>query len=214
MLSVQQDWHAGLVAVRQSAAPKAHQQSDAEDLRQNGVDLAALRWRSAVARLVAGCGGDQKLASERACNAMSLPAARGSSDRRWCARCSRRAMAGACHRQPSDRPRGESGGDSRRDRVRPVRHSRRQMPSPTVVAGADVVFHLAAIPSVPRSIQDPVPSHEVNIDGTFNVFRACAEAKVRRVVYAASSSAYGDTDVLRKWRPCCRAPSRLTRRRN
>jgi nucleoside-diphosphate-sugar epimerase len=63
---------------------------------------------------------------------------------------------------------------------------------------ADVVFHLAAIPSVPRSIRDPVPSHEVNIDGTFHIFRACAEANVRRVVYAASSSAYGDTDVLPK----------------
>jgi UDP-glucose 4-epimerase len=64
--------------------------------------------------------------------------------------------------------------------------------------GADIVFHLAAIPSVPRSIKDPVPSHEVNIGGTFNVLRACAEAKVRRVVYAASSSAYGDTEVLPK----------------
>ena len=66
------------------------------------------------------------------------------------------------------------------------------------IAGADVVFHLAAIPSVPRSIREPAPSHEVNIDGTFNVFRACVEAKVRRVVYAASSSAYGDTEVLPK----------------
>ncbi|MGA2881825.1 MAG: SDR family oxidoreductase [Bryobacteraceae bacterium] len=68
----------------------------------------------------------------------------------------------------------------------------------SAIRGADVVFHLAAIPSVPRSIQDPVPSHEVNIDGTFNVLRACVDAKVRRVVYAASSSAYGDTDVLPK----------------
>jgi nucleoside-diphosphate-sugar epimerase len=67
-----------------------------------------------------------------------------------------------------------------------------------VIAGADTVFHLAAIPSVPRSITDPVPSHEVNIDGTFNVLRASAEGKVRKVVYAASSSAYGDTDVLPK----------------
>ncbi len=66
------------------------------------------------------------------------------------------------------------------------------------IAGANVVFHLAAIPSVPRSIDDPVPSHEVNIDGTFNVLRACAETKARRVVYAASSSAYGDTDELPK----------------
>ncbi|HUA20203.1 MAG TPA: SDR family oxidoreductase [Bryobacteraceae bacterium] len=66
------------------------------------------------------------------------------------------------------------------------------------VQGADIVFHLAAIPSVPRSIRDPVPSHEVNIDGTFNVLRACTEAEVKRVVYAGSSSAYGDTAVLPK----------------
>jgi nucleoside-diphosphate-sugar epimerase len=67
-----------------------------------------------------------------------------------------------------------------------------------LVRGADVVFHLAAIPSVPRSIDDPVPSHEVNIDGTFQVLRACAAGGVKRVVYAASSSAYGDTEVLPK----------------
>ncbi len=67
-----------------------------------------------------------------------------------------------------------------------------------ILRGADVVFHEAAIPSVPRSIRDPVPSHEVNIDGTFNVLRACADGGVKRVVYAASSSAYGDTEVLPK----------------
>lgn len=67
-----------------------------------------------------------------------------------------------------------------------------------LLRGADTVFHLAAIPSVPRSIEDPVPSHEVNIDGTFQVLRACVAAGVRRVVYAASSSAYGDTPVLPK----------------
>ncbi len=66
------------------------------------------------------------------------------------------------------------------------------------VRGAGVVFHLAAIPSVPRSISDPVPSHTVNIDGTFNVFRACAQGGAGRIVYAASSSAYGDTEVLPK----------------
>jgi len=65
-----------------------------------------------------------------------------------------------------------------------------------IVAGADTVFHIAAVPSVPKSIVDPVPSHESNIDGTFNVLRACVEGKVRKVVYAASSSAYGDTLVL------------------
>jgi nucleoside-diphosphate-sugar epimerase len=67
-----------------------------------------------------------------------------------------------------------------------------------LIQGADIVFHLAAIPSVPRSIDDPVPSHEVNIDGTFNVLRAAVDGKVRRVVYAASSSAYGDSEVLPK----------------
>lgn len=66
------------------------------------------------------------------------------------------------------------------------------------MAGIDVVFHEAAIPSVPRSIKDPVPSHDVNINGTFNVLRAAKEAGVRRVIYAASSSAYGDTPVLPK----------------
>ena len=67
-----------------------------------------------------------------------------------------------------------------------------------ILAGADRVFHLAAIPSVPKSILDPVPSHESNIDGTFNVLRAAAQGGVGRVIYAASSSAYGDTEVLPK----------------
>lgn len=67
-----------------------------------------------------------------------------------------------------------------------------------LVRGADVVFHLAAIPSVPRSIADPIPSHQVNVDGTFNVLQACVWGDVRRVVYAASSSAYGGSDVLPK----------------
>jgi nucleoside-diphosphate-sugar epimerase len=67
-----------------------------------------------------------------------------------------------------------------------------------IFSGAEVVWHLAAIPSVPRSIADPVPSHDVNINGTFAVLRAAKEAGVRRVVYAASSSAYGDTEVLPK----------------
>lgn len=67
-----------------------------------------------------------------------------------------------------------------------------------VVAGADRVFHLGALPSVPKSILYPAPSHESNIDGTFNVYRAAAEGKAGRVIYAASSSAYGDTEVLPK----------------
>jgi nucleoside-diphosphate-sugar epimerase len=67
-----------------------------------------------------------------------------------------------------------------------------------LIRGAAVVFHEAAIPSVPRSIDDPVPSHDANINGTFNVLRAAREGGVGRVVYAASSSAYGDSLVLPK----------------
>jgi UDP-glucose 4-epimerase len=67
-----------------------------------------------------------------------------------------------------------------------------------VIAGADRIFHLGALPSVPKSISDPVPSHESNLDGTFNVYRAAVEGKAGRVIYAASSSAYGDTEVLPK----------------
>lgn len=66
------------------------------------------------------------------------------------------------------------------------------------IAGAPIVFHLAAIPSVPRSITEPVPSHRANIDGTFNVLLAAKEGGAGRVVYAASSSAYGDAETLPK----------------
>lgn len=71
-------------------------------------------------------------------------------------------------------------------------------PLRAAMEGIDIVFHEAAIPSVPRSIHDPIPSHEVNVTGTFNVLRAAKEAGVRRVIYAASSSAYGDTEELPK----------------
>jgi UDP-glucose 4-epimerase len=67
-----------------------------------------------------------------------------------------------------------------------------------LIRAAKVVFHEAAIPSVPRSIDDPVPSHDVNANGTFNVLRAAREGAAGRVVFAASSSAYGDTEVLPK----------------
>ncbi len=66
------------------------------------------------------------------------------------------------------------------------------------VEGADFVLHQAAIPSVPRSVQDPLTSHRANVDATLNVLLAAREAKVRRVVYAGSSSAYGDTPTLPK----------------
>ncbi|MBC7811773.1 MAG: SDR family oxidoreductase [Burkholderiales bacterium] len=63
-----------------------------------------------------------------------------------------------------------------------------------VFEGVDTVFHQAALPSVPRSIDDPLTTHEYNVTGTLNVLLAARDAKVRRVVYAASSSAYGDVE--------------------
>jgi len=66
------------------------------------------------------------------------------------------------------------------------------------VAGAEVVFHQGAVPSVPRSVAEPVRTNRVNVDGTLLVLEAARQAGVRRVVYAASSSAYGDTEVLPK----------------
>jgi UDP-glucose 4-epimerase len=66
------------------------------------------------------------------------------------------------------------------------------------VAGAHVVFHQAAIPSVPRSVAEPQLNHDCNVQGTFNVLLAAREAGVKRVVYAASSSAYGETESLPK----------------
>src|SRR5579864_2937296 len=64
--------------------------------------------------------------------------------------------------------------------------------------GVDYVLHEAAIPSVPRSVRDPLESNRANIDATVNLLVAARDAKVRRVVYAASSSAYGDTPTLPK----------------
>ena len=66
------------------------------------------------------------------------------------------------------------------------------------VRGCDVVLHQAAIPSVPRSISEPRISHDANINATFDLLLAARDLGVRRVVYAASSSAYGDTPVLPK----------------
>jgi nucleoside-diphosphate-sugar epimerase len=74
------------------------------------------------------------------------------------------------------------------------------------VAGADYVLHQAAIPSVPRSVQDPVTSHRANVDATLNVLVAARDAKVKRVVFAASSSAYGDAAALPKQEDMPTAP--------
>ncbi len=64
--------------------------------------------------------------------------------------------------------------------------------------GVDYVLHQAAVPSVPKSIADPARSNRVNVEGTVNVLIAARDAGVKRVVYAASSSAYGDTPTLPK----------------
>jgi nucleoside-diphosphate-sugar epimerase len=68
----------------------------------------------------------------------------------------------------------------------------------SVVQGCDYVLHQAAIPSVPRSVKDPITSNRANVDGTLNVLVAARDAGVRRLVFAGSSSAYGDTPTLPK----------------
>lgn len=68
----------------------------------------------------------------------------------------------------------------------------------TALDGCDTVFHLAAIPSVPRSLDDPLLCHDVNVNGTLNLLEACRHAGVRRVVLAASCAAYGNDPALPK----------------
>jgi UDP-glucose 4-epimerase len=65
-----------------------------------------------------------------------------------------------------------------------------------VIAGAEYVFHLAALPRVQFSIEHPVETHDSNVNATLNVLVAAAEAKVKKVVYSASSSAYGDQPTM------------------
>ena len=74
------------------------------------------------------------------------------------------------------------------------------------VAGMDYVLHQAAIPSVPRSVQDPITSNIANIDASLNVLVAARDAAVKRVVYAGSSSAYGNSPTLPKVETMATAP--------
>jgi len=67
-----------------------------------------------------------------------------------------------------------------------------------IFSGVDYVIHQAAIPSVPKSVLDPVGSHDTNVNGTLNVLLAARDAGVKRVVYASSSSLYGDSPTLPK----------------
>jgi len=74
------------------------------------------------------------------------------------------------------------------------------------VAGIEYVLHQAAIPSVPRSVEDPITSNRANIEATLNILVAARDAGVRRLVYAGSSSAYGDTPTLPKVETMATAP--------
>ncbi|MCK4821979.1 SDR family oxidoreductase, partial [bacterium] len=78
----------------------------------------------------------------------------------------------------------------------------------------DYVFHEAAIPSVPRSVKDPVRSNYINVNGTLNVLVAAKDNGVRKVVYASSSSAYGDAPTLPKkedMKPCPLSPYAISK---
>jgi nucleoside-diphosphate-sugar epimerase len=89
--------------------------------------------------------------------------------------------------------------DGVRDRIEVIEGSITDLPTVRrAVEGADFVLHQAALASVQRSVDDPLTSNEVNVKGTLNVLVAARDAGVQRVVYAASSSAYGDTEVLPK----------------
>jgi nucleoside-diphosphate-sugar epimerase len=75
-----------------------------------------------------------------------------------------------------------------------------------IFKGADYVIHQAAIPSVPRSIADPIASNRANVDGTLNVLVAARDSGVKRVVYASSSSVYGESPTLPKHEEMPAAP--------
>jgi UDP-glucose 4-epimerase len=80
------------------------------------------------------------------------------------------------------------------------------------LVGVDVVFHQAAVPSVPRSVAEPERTHDVNVNGTLGLLEAARSAGVRRLVFASSSSAYGDTPELPKvetMAPCPLSPYAL-----
>jgi nucleoside-diphosphate-sugar epimerase len=74
------------------------------------------------------------------------------------------------------------------------------------VEGVDYVLHQAALPSVPRSIQDPITSNQVNVNGILNLLVAARDAGVKRLVHASSSSVYGDTPTLPKQEDMCPNP--------
>ena len=147
---------------------------------------------------------------------MLLPEGPGSSARRSCARCCGEGAAKVVvidnlltghEAEPGRGARVASNSIAPTFAI--MRRSRR------CIRGADVVFHEAAIPSVPRSIDDPVPSHEVNIDGTFQ--RAAGGARGRGAAAWCMPRRRPPTATrryCRRSRPCCRVPSRRMRCRN
>lgn len=76
----------------------------------------------------------------------------------------------------------------------------------TAVRGCEVIFHQAALPSVPRSVQDPLTSNAANVIGTLNVLLAARDSDIRRVVFASSSSVYGANETLPKHEDLPAAP--------
>lgn len=76
----------------------------------------------------------------------------------------------------------------------------------SAMAGIRVVFHLAAMPSVPKSVKDPKTSHDINVSGTLNVLIAARDVRVQRLVFTSSSSVYGDQPTLPKREDMTPAP--------
>ena len=99
-----------------------------------------------------------------------------------------------------------SGRRGRRGRAAELRARAR------AVRGIEVVFHLGALGSVPRSVQDPLTTSAVNVEGTLNVLLAARDAGVRRVVFASSSSVYGSPATLPRREECPRPDLALRRR--
>ena len=86
-----------------------------------------------------------------------------------------------------------------RDQITLIEGDLRDLATVTQACEAvDYVLHLGALPSVPRSVADPLLSHEINVTGTLNVLEAARQQRVKRVVFSSSSSVYGDTPTLSK----------------
>lgn len=93
----------------------------------------------------------------------------------------------------------EANLESFKDDIEVIRGDIRDMRAVAeAMRGVEIVFHEAALGSVPRSVADPVTTHDVNLTGTLNILLAARDAGARRVVYASSSSVYGETPTLPK----------------